>query len=307
MGSDVVGIVSPGEMGSALGRCLRAGGARVLASLDGRSGRTARLATEAGLELVADLDEVVRRSSVLLSVVPPQEATASGVDLVARAARLGVRPLLVDLNAVAPAEVVELELRARSAGLQVVDGAVSGAPPRPGGAGGRVLLSGASAQRVARLPWAGVDVSVVGAAVGAASAAKMCTGGVRKGVSALVINALLTAAAYDVLEPVEAELRRALHRDPLVDAELAASKAWRFVPEMEAVARTQQAAGLDPAPFLAVADVFRRTAGSALAGVRPEDVDRAAAAGEPVDAAARRAAVAAGLLPTGRHEDGDRQ
>ena len=306
MASDVVvGIVSPGEMGSALGACLRAGGARVLVTLDGRSHRTARLADEAGLERVADLDDVVRSCSVLLSVVPPQHAGAAGADLVERASRLGVRPLLVDLNAVAPGEVSSLAERAVAAGLQLVDGAVSGAPPRAGGPRGRVLLSGAGSERVAALPWTGVDVCVVGPVVGAASAAKMCTGGVRKGISALVINALLTAAAYDVLEPVEAELRRTLQRDPLVDAELAASKAWRFVPEMEAVARTQEAAGLDPATFLAVAEVFRRTSLSVLAAVRPEEVDRVVDTGDPAAAAARRAAVAAALLPAVSRAGGD--
>jgi 3-hydroxyisobutyrate dehydrogenase-like beta-hydroxyacid dehydrogenase len=136
-------------------------------------------------------------------------------------------------------------------------------------------------------------VSVVGPAVGAASAAKMCTGGVRKGMSALVVQALLTAAEYGVLEPVEAELRRSLKRDPLLEAELAASKAERFVPEMEAVADTQQGAGLDPQLHRAIADVFRRVARSPLARRRPEDVDRDADPGDP----ARRAAVVAALAP----------
>src|SRR5919206_3947 len=36
-----VGIVSPGEMGSAVGAALRRGGARVVATLEGRSVRTA--------------------------------------------------------------------------------------------------------------------------------------------------------------------------------------------------------------------------------------------------------------------------
>jgi 3-hydroxyisobutyrate dehydrogenase-like beta-hydroxyacid dehydrogenase len=284
-------------MGSALGAALQRGGARVLATTDGRSERTARLAARAGLELVADLDEVIRRSSVLLSVVPPQHARTLGRDLVDRAVRLGVRPTLVDLNAVAPAEVSSLAALAADAHLDVVDGAVSGAPPTPEGPATRLLLSGPGVDAVAGLPWTGIRVSVVGPLVGAASAAKMCTGGVRKGMSALLVNALLTADRYGVLEPVEAELRRTLQRDPLLDVELAASKAWRFVPEMEAVAATQEAAGLDPATYRALADVFRRTATSRLASQRPEDVHRDPGAAGPAVAAERRAAVAAGLVP----------
>ena len=288
----VIGIVSAGEMGSALGAALRRGGAPVLTTVTGRSDRTARLAERAGLPTAADLDDVVRRCGVLLSVVPPQEARAAGADLVERAGRLGVRPVLVDLNAGTPTDVLALEAAATAAGLPFVDGSISGAPPGTGSGTTRVLLSGERAAEIATRPWTGVTVSVVGDRVGAASAAKMCTGGVRKGMSALVINALLTAAEYGVLEPVVAELRRALGRDPIVETELAASKAWRFVPEMDAVADTQEAAGLDPAAYRAIAEIFRRTAASPLAGRRPEDVDR-----EGSDDPARRATIAAALRP----------
>ena len=293
-----VGVVSPGIMGSALGAALRRGGARVLATTAGRSARTTRLAERAGLELVADLDEVVQNSAVLLSVVPPQHARAIAADLVERACRLQVGVTLVDLNAITPVDVAGMEALAVDAHVDFVDGAVSGAPPDPHGPTTRILLSGPTAAGIAELPWTDVEVSVVGPKAGSASAAKMCTGGVRKGVTALVIQALLTAAEYGVLEPVEAELRRALQRDPLTEAELAASKAWRFVPEMDAVADTQEAAGLDPATFRAIADVFRRTATSPLARRQPEDVDRDVDLADADIAAARRAAVAAGLVPT---------
>jgi 3-hydroxyisobutyrate dehydrogenase-like beta-hydroxyacid dehydrogenase len=286
----VIGIVSAGEMGSALGGALRRGGARVLTAVGSRSARTRGLAEAAGLELVGDVDDVVRSASVLLSVVPPQEALAAGTRLVERAVALDVRPLLVDLNAVAPTDVAALAELAGGADLAFVDGAISGAPPGAGHGRTRILLCGPQAADAAGLPWTDVDVRIVGDRIGAASAAKMCTGGVRKGTTALLINALVTAAEYGVLEPVAAELRRALGRDPAVEVELAASKAWRFVPEMEAVAQTQASAGLDPATYRAIAEVFRRTADSPLAAVRPEDVDRSD--GDP---AVRLASLAAKL------------
>lgn len=191
--------------------------------------------------------------------------------------------------AISPAEVAAIETLTRAGGLDFVDGAISGAAPGPEDRSTRILLSGATAARVADLPWDGLAVSVVGTRAGAASAAKMCTGGVRKGLSALVINALLTAEANGVLEPVIAELERALRRDPVVDAELAASKAWRFAPEMDSVADTQEAAGLDPSTYRAIAEVFRRTARSPLAELDPEHVHRGART------AAESAAAVAGL------------
>ena len=69
-----VGIVSPGAMGSAIGRVLADGGARVVATTAGRSERTERLAD--GLELLPALPDVVAASEIVLSVVPPGEALA---------------------------------------------------------------------------------------------------------------------------------------------------------------------------------------------------------------------------------------
>jgi 3-hydroxyisobutyrate dehydrogenase-like beta-hydroxyacid dehydrogenase len=248
----------------------------VVTTVAGRSARTAGLAAAAGLELLPDLDAVVRTSSVLLSVVAPPDVSAVADTLLAHARRAGVAPVLADLNATAPDQVADLAAAADRAGLPFVDGAVSGAPPHPDRPPTRLLLSGPAARRVAELPWTSVRVEVLDGPAGAASAAKMCTGGVRKGVTALVINALLVAAEHGVLEPVVAELQRSLRRDPVLEAELAAAKAWRFAPEMEAVAATQAAAGLDPALHRAIAAVFRRTASSPLANRAPEQVDRTA-------------------------------
>ena len=58
---NTVGIVSPGAMGSAVGHVLAAGGARVVATLEHRSARTAKLAE--GIELLPSLDAVVEASA----------------------------------------------------------------------------------------------------------------------------------------------------------------------------------------------------------------------------------------------------
>jgi 3-hydroxyisobutyrate dehydrogenase-like beta-hydroxyacid dehydrogenase len=70
----VVGIVSAGAMGSALGARLRGGGVRVVVALDGRSARTRGLAADAGLEDVGALASLLREAEVVLSVVPPDAA-----------------------------------------------------------------------------------------------------------------------------------------------------------------------------------------------------------------------------------------
>ena len=154
-----IGVVSPGAMGSALGRAWQSAGARVLATVDGRSERTRSLAH--GLELVADLDAVVAESDLVVSVVPPGAATVTMTAILDAARRGGVTPSVADLNAVSPATVGELAAMATAAGHEFVDGAVSGGPPAPGD-DTMLYLSGSAASVLAALTTDGLRTLVVG-------------------------------------------------------------------------------------------------------------------------------------------------
>ena len=97
--SSTVGLLHPGEMGSAVGATLVAGGARVLWSPEGRRPATRTRAAELGLEDGGSLSRVAAAAGVIVSVTPPHAALAQ-----ARAvAALGFRGIYVDANAVAPA------------------------------------------------------------------------------------------------------------------------------------------------------------------------------------------------------------
>jgi 3-hydroxyisobutyrate dehydrogenase-like beta-hydroxyacid dehydrogenase len=261
-------------MGSALGAALERGGARVVATLDGRSPRTARLAARAGLELLPDLEAVVRDASVLLSVVPPEASEDVARDVLRAAAATGARPLLVELNAISPERARRIAETARAAGVDVVDGSVSGPPPWRAGTT-RVYLSGPRASEVAELPFDGVETTLVGADVGAASAVKMSTASVYKGTSALLVHALLAADANGVLEHVLDDLRTAAP-DLVANVERrlasAATKSSRYVAEMREIAATQEAAGLTPALFDAMAEIYETLAQRPLASGNPEEI-----------------------------------
>ena len=71
-----VAILSPGEMGHAVGAVLRQGGLRVLTQLDGRSERTRARAAGAGLEEIGDDAALVREADILLAIVVPAAAMA---------------------------------------------------------------------------------------------------------------------------------------------------------------------------------------------------------------------------------------
>lgn len=268
-----VGIVSPGAMGSAVGAALVRGGARVVASLAGRSARTHRLAEAAGLTVLRSLDEVVGEADVVVSIAPPEAARAIAAELARAASSTGARPLVADLNAIAPATAGAIRDELADVGLDLVDGSISGPPPRKPGT--RVYLSGERAEEIAELPFDGVERIVVGAEVGAASAVKMSTASVYKGTSALLAHALLAAHANGVLPPVLDDLRAGSPElVGNVERRLAsaASKSARYVGEMNEIATSQEAAGLTPALFEAMAEIYAAVATSELARSTPEEI-----------------------------------
>lgn len=269
-GRPAVGVVAPGAMGVALGRCLAAGGHPVLTTAAGRSRATARRLADAGLADAGSVDAVVGQAAVVVSVVPPAEARAVGDELAASARRTGARPLVVEANAVAPVTVADV---ARRLDLDVVDAAISGPPPRPDAdPPTRIFLSGPRAGEVAALGVPGVRWVDLGRELGSASAAKMCTASVRKGHQALLAHALLTAEAHGVVDTVLADLQLDHPHDDVRHAAVAVTKAWRFADEMDEIATTQAGAGLAPELFAAVAEVYRRLATSRVGSTRPEDL-----------------------------------
>ncbi|XVU23755.1 DUF1932 domain-containing protein [Actinoplanes sp. CA-054009] len=273
-----VAIVSAGFMGSGLGGALLSGGARVVTTLDGRSPRSRRLAEAAGLEILPTLADAVAVADVVLSVTPPAAAVDAARAIAAAYLERSTSatagncgrplPVVADLNAVSPGTMglVVREL----AGLRVVDGSISGPPPsvKPGA---RVYFSGADAGIVAGLPWAGlIEPVVLGERVGAASALKMCTGSVYKGLMGLLTQAMRTAGAHGVLDEVVEDLARNGLADTAGVAR-AATKAHRYVGEMREVAATQAGAGLGPELFAAMAEVFADVASTRLAEDDPEN------------------------------------
>jgi 3-hydroxyisobutyrate dehydrogenase-like beta-hydroxyacid dehydrogenase len=269
-------------MGSGLGWALRKGGARVVSTVEGRSARTVRLAAD--FELLPTLQDVVAEADVVLVVTPPGAAVAAARSIRATALAVDARPLVADLNAISPAtmeSIVDI-----LAPLDVVDGSISGPPPtvRPGAS---VFFSGPRADELVALPWGSLARPIrLGDRVGAASAVKMSTASVYKGLNGLVTQALRSADFYGVLDEVLADLTRAgLETEGVV---LAATKAHRYVPEMREIATTQADAGLTSALFEAYASIYAEIAGSTLAAFDPETVDAQMPASEVVAGLASR-------------------
>ena len=117
-----------------------------------------------------------------------------------------------------------------------------------------------------------------------------------KGSSALLAHALLTAHAHGVLPQVLDDLGDSFPKQIDRAARLlavSATKADRYVGEMREIAATQASAGLTPALFEAMAEVYEAVARSSIAAEAPEaiplepeledvlDADRASLRPEP--------------------------
>jgi len=255
-----VGLLHPGDMGSAVGATVVAGGARVLWASAGRSAATRARAREAGLEDAGTLESVVQASRVIVSVVPPHGAA----DLARAVAELGFRGVYVDANAVAPATAREIGRVVEAAGARFVDGGIIGPATRGTRGVTRVYLSGPGATEIAAVFGAGpLEAVVLDAPPGAASAVKMAYAGWNKGGQAL----LAAIRAFALAEGVDAALLaewKISHPDLPARSERAvhdnAKKAWRFVGEMEEIARSLAAVGLPSAFHEAAREIYARLA-----------------------------------------------
>jgi len=240
-GPETVAVIGAGEMGSAVGRRLRETGARVITELKGRSEQSARRVAEAGLEVIDDDERLVREANFILSIVPPGVACAVAERFRGPLGQTGRKPLFVECNPVAPPIVRQIEAMLSETGCGFVDAGIIGGPPPIDDLrkGPRFYASGRHAQMFARLTQYGLDVAVLEAPVGAASALKLSYAGLSKGLTALGAAMIAAAAREGLADALRAELART---QPEVLARLERSvpgmfpKAYRWVAEMEQIA-----------------------------------------------------------------------
>src|SRR5262247_3716247 len=122
MGDVTIGLLHPGEMGAAIGKCLAGAGHRVLWVPEGRSAATRERAAEAGLD-GCGWAEMAARSAVIVSVCPPHVA----LDVARQVAGI-----------------------AEAGGASYVDGGIIGPPPLAPGST-RLYVSGPRAAEVQAL------------------------------------------------------------------------------------------------------------------------------------------------------------
>jgi 3-hydroxyisobutyrate dehydrogenase-like beta-hydroxyacid dehydrogenase len=250
----IVGLLHPGEMGAAVGRCLTGRGHTVLWASQGRSQETAARAAAAGLTDAGTARKLAAAAEVIISVCPPYAAmdTAWSVH--------GFTGRYLDANAISPGTAREVAELVSSNGGSYTDGGIIGPPPVSAGTT-RLYLSGDAVPAISAL-FAGTPLETRQAGDGptGASAVKMAYAAWTKGTAALLLSARALAAASGVDDTLLGEW--ALSQPSLAgqfdrSARSGMTKGWRWVGEMEEIAASMAAAGLPDGFHLAAAEVFR--------------------------------------------------
>lgn len=232
-----IAIMAPGGMGAAVATRLVQQGIEVTTSLAGRSDRTQERARAAGMR--PDEEAALAQADILLSIVPPDGALPLARRLAPVLKAAGRKPLYVDCNAVGPETVAGVAAVIEATGCPFVDAGIIGMPPKPGYDGPTFFASGPHAERFAALAEPYLKIRTIDGPVGAASALKMCYGGITKALIAVGSAMMLAAVRAGTDEALLEELGRS---QPALLAGFTRSipdmfgKAGRWVPEMNEIA-----------------------------------------------------------------------
>ncbi len=197
-------IIAPGAMGSAVARRLGDNGAKALTLLEGRSAASRSRADAAGM-IEVEIDRI-SAADFILSIVPPSQATGIAKRLAAAIARSPRKPAYADCNAVDVRTVKDIADIVDASGARFVDGAIIGAPPKPGEPGPTFYFSGQFAEEMRTLSDHGLRVRILEGPVGAASALKMSYAGITKGLTALGAAMVLAASRAGAAAALHDEL-----------------------------------------------------------------------------------------------------
>jgi 3-hydroxyisobutyrate dehydrogenase-like beta-hydroxyacid dehydrogenase len=272
---ETVGVMSPGDMGSGVGGVLAKHGYRVVTALDGRSESSRTRAAEQGIEDAGSLDEVVKASDLILSILVPSEASSFAQDVAEAMVRTDTKVVVADCNAVSPATGVKIGEIITAAGGKFIDAGIIGGTPR-NGAVPRIYASGEHAPVLGELDGKGIEVPVMDGPIGHASGLKMVYAALSKGTAALYASTLMTAKSLGLYGDLihELEMSQSGTLAGMKGVNSISTKAFRWIGEMEEIAATFAEAGTSPAIHTGAAETFQAIADSSIGHERVGTFDK---------------------------------
>jgi 3-hydroxyisobutyrate dehydrogenase-like beta-hydroxyacid dehydrogenase len=271
-----IAILSPGDMGSGVGRDLAVRGFDVVTCLAGRGPDSRARARSAGFRELPDLIALVSEADLVLSILPPEAAPGLAREVAAAMTRSGRTPPFADCNAIAPETTTAIGETIAAASAAFIDGGIVGLAPGKGDKPTRIYVSGPETKIVAALDGGGISIRPCGAEIGRASAVKMCYAAISKGTNTLHTATLIAAEALGVGEILRDELAdsaAATFRHMRATVPRLPADAARWVGEMEEIARTFETAGVTPHFHLGARDTFKLLAGTPFAAETRATID----------------------------------
>ena len=275
MSIQAVAILSPGDMGHAVGQLLREHGLQVVTCLAGRSGRSRALAEKAGILDIPDLEEMVKQSDVILSITVSEVVPALCQSVADAIRATGSDVLFAECNAIAPQLARRMETVIETARGRFVDASIIGGPPK-GGSCPRFYASGSRVAEFEQLREFGLDVRPMGSETGLASGIKMCYAAMTKGSSALYAELLMAAELMGLSDHLREEFRASqsgMYQRMEGGIPGVPAKSRRWISEMQEIEATFSHLGLTPFLFQGVADVYRLMGSTPLGDETPETKD----------------------------------
>ena len=276
MAIETVAVLSPGEMGDAFGRVLKAAGFDIVTCLAGRSDLTRERASDTGFRDLPDLKSVAAEADLILSIMPPESAPAMATQVARAMMAAGAAPPFIDCNAVSPKTAMEIGEAMAPAGCAYIDGGIIGNPPgmaKPT----RLYVSGPDAELAQVIDGPDIDIRQMGPDIGAGSGIKMCYAGITKGTNALHNAVLMAAEQIGVSDELYKEFEYSagdLYKHMLNTHARLPSVSARFIGEMEEIARTLDEVGVTPDFHKGAAEVFRVMERTPFASETPGTIDR---------------------------------
>ncbi|MED5409219.1 MAG: DUF1932 domain-containing protein [Chloroflexota bacterium] len=273
---NTVAIMSPGDMGHAVGQVLSESGIDVITCTDGRSQRTKNLAEMAGLRQVATLEDMVIQADLVLSIMVPSKAMSFVREISPHFESSKTPTYFADCNAVSPQSALAMAEVINQAGGKFIDGGIIGTAPTKGDTP-RFYVSGPDASVVMELDGKGIIVKAIGNKVGQASGIKMCYAALTKGTNTLHVALLTAASRMGLTDDLRKEFEFS-QKSHLAAMEKGISRlpanAHRWIGEMEEIAATFENLGVTPNFHKGAAEIYKMLNSTPFAKESPETIDK---------------------------------
>ena len=252
-----IGIVSPGDMGHAVGKQLINNKVSVITALDDRSNRTKTLAKEANIKDVGSLSSLVENSDLILSILVPSQSMSFAKKIASILQKSDKSIYFAECNAIAPQTTKNISMLFENTNATFIDSGIIGGPPsetyKP-----TFYTSGPDTKPMLVLEESGIRVIKIGSEIGQASALKMCYAAMNKGTIAINIAVLTTAKMLGVYESLITELGHS-QNDVLKKMQKMneiPTKADRWIGEMLEISSTFESAKVTGLFHKGAADIY---------------------------------------------------